>query len=434
MIRILSKKNYLVFCLLYTFFRFLLDNKNERITQYIFFIVSAIYLLSIFIDDYHRFFDNDLIISYLIIISSAISILINKTFDIISLRAILMLTINFVALIIDDPHDIDYKKTFDTIVYLVLFLCVVHNILCIVLMLTDILNLTNTGVFMFGRLKGFTYFSGTGELGLLGLGSSIYFYEKNYNKHNEKTLVVFNLLFALNAVVVILSQSRCSLYSMVFCLIIYIILKHFVDDKQNRLVNVLRTLLCIFVFIIIVYFILYKFKIFYVRKFSLASIERFKIWYSYIMVLMNENIFFGLGPSRYVSVFRNILGSNDINAYVAYFGNTEIGTYIFNTRNYFVDLMPHNEYVRHMVIFGIIGIILIIAFFTNIFIKLIKILKSGIKENSCILYLSIFYFIFPLISGLVENMLSFSNSPRYLENFALFFIIGYINLIHENVN
>ena len=424
---IFSKKNYLIFCLLYTFFRFLLDNRNERITQFLFFTVSILYLLSILYDDYKRFLNKDFIISYLIILFAIISVLANKKIDFISIRAILMLIINFIALIIDDPYDKNYKNTFNIIVNLILALCLIHNILCLILMITDILNLTNTGVFFIGRLKGFTYFSGTGELGLIGLGSSIYYFENNKEKKdNVNFIITCILLFIINIATIVLAQSRCSLYSMVLCILIYMTLKILIEGKKDLILSLAKVLFLFFMFTIILYLVLYKLEIFKIRNFSLASIERLNIWYAYLMVLIRENFLFGLGPTKFVYIFRVFFSSMSLLEYNSYFGNINIAEKVFNQKLFFEELLPHNEYIRHALLFGFVGLMLLFVFIFSVIYKIFKIIISKDIRFLSLCYLFIFYFIFPLISGLVENMLSFSNSPRYIENFTLFFITGYI--------
>ena len=419
----------------YTSFRFLLDNNNERISQIIFFLISVLYLFYRIIDDYRCFIKKEMIISYLIVIFGVVSVIINHIMDFVSIRAILMLIISFIIIVVDDPNDDNYIKTFEIIVFTILLLCSIHSILCIVFSISDAFKITNFGMLLNGRLKGFTYMSGTGEVALIGLGSNIYLFEKiNYDRKNRLFIINLFLLF-FNILAVILAQSRCSLYSMAICLISYFALKYNSNNK-NIFLTIKRLCVFILIFIIcicVIYVVLIQTKIFKPRPFSILSNERLMIWAAYLVVFLKENILFGMGPSRFVYIYRNVLGTNSFQDYINYFNNNDIASFVYKIDNYFADLMPHSEYIRHLVIFGIMGLVCIIFFFTLLFKKLVIMYKNNNEFNQRICYLSIFYVVFPLISGLIENMLSFSNSPRYLECFTIFFITGYIYKFYNEI-
>lgn len=432
--KILSKKNYLLFCLIYTSFRFLLNNNNERITQFVFFAVSLVYLLYRAVDNYRCFIKKEMIISYLIVVLGAISVLVNHMIDMVSIRALLMLVINFIAIIIDDSNDDNYINTFETVVYSILVLCSIHSILCVLFSITDTMKITNLGMIFNGRLKGFTYMSGTGEVALIGLGSNIYLFEKIKYKKTNKLFCINLLLSLINILVIILAQSRCSLYSMYFCLFIYIVMKYIKNNNDKCISKNMITIIIISaVLILSLYFILVQTKIFRLRPFSLISIERVRIWYAYLAAFLKENLLFGMGPSRFVYIYRNVLGNNSLQDYTNYFNNKEVASFVYNTDNYFTDLMPHSEYIRHLVIFGFVGFVCIMTFLILLIKKIIKLYKSNSDWGRLVSYLSVFYVAFPLISGLIENMLSFSNSPRYLESFVIFFIIGYIYKFYNEI-
>ena len=95
----------MAFCLIYISFRFLIDNGTERLTQFIFFTISILYLFNILIDDYKRVLTKDYIIEYLIIIFAIVSICVSKVINFVSIRALLMLVINFIGITVDDVYD-----------------------------------------------------------------------------------------------------------------------------------------------------------------------------------------------------------------------------------------------------------------------------------------------------------------------------------------
>lgn len=423
---ILSKKNYLIFSLLYTSFRFLLDNQNERITQLIFFLVSILYLVAIFLDDYKRFLNKDLVISYLILFFAIISVIINKKIDFVSIRALLMLVINFIGLTVDDLYDKDYFKTIEQIVFLIMLISIIHNVICLAFCVTDILKITSFQIYRDKRLYGLTFVNATGEIALLGIGSIIFFLEKiNYNRNNKLFyFCVFNIF--LNALVSVLTQNRISMYGLPLCVILYIILKIMKEGKIIDISNIIKSIIVIIVVIGILYSILVSLNIFRIRKFSIFSKERVDIWIAYLSVFVRENMVLGLGPGKALQIFREILGNNPVQNYINYFGDKSLASWLCSFNNYFESFMPHNEYLRHMVMFGFVGLALIFVYIFNVIYKLYRIYRYGDSKCAMVCYLSVFYLIFPLISGLVENTFSFTNSPRYFVSFTFFFMVGYI--------
>ena len=411
----------------------MLDNSTERVTQLIFFIISILYLFNAVINDYRRFLTKKYIIEYLIILFAVASICLSKVINFVSIRALLMLVINFIALTIDDLHDRDYFKTIEQIVFLIMLISVIHNVLCLVLCATDILKITNFQIYHDKRLYGFTYVNGTGEIALLGIGSIIFFLEKiNYNRKN-KFFCFYVFAIFLNALVLVLTQNRISMYGLPLCLFIYLILKIHKEKTTFDAVKIIKSVLLMAFIIFIIFVLLVKFNIFYLRKFSIISNERVDIWIAYLLVFIRENIILGLGPGKALQIYRERLGSNPVQNYIDYFGDKSIANWLCSFYNYFESFMPHNEYLRHMVMFGIVGIALIFVYIFNVLRKLYKIYRYGNSKHVMICYLSVFYLIFPLISGCVENTFSFTNSPRYFVTFMFFFMVGYVYKMYNAI-
>lgn len=424
----------MLLCLFYTTIKFFLYIRIERFTQYVFFIISFLYLINIFVDDYKRFLKKEFILPYLMILFAIISILASCNVGLIGIRSIIMFIINFIAITIDDPHDSDYIKTFEYIVLLILIISNVHTILCLIFCVTDILQITSLGVYMENRLHGFAYFNGTGELALLGIGSIVYFFDKaNYNINNK--YFICNIVFTLlHIVVLILTQNRLALYGLILCVIVYFIIKMCKERQQIDLKKYFKYIVFMFAFIAVIYIVLLNFNIFKIRKFSLLSNERVDIWVAFLSVFIRENMLFGLGPDKAVQLFKYTLGNNSLQSYINYFNDYNLAYKIRSISNFFEPFMPHNEFIRHMIMFGLVGTALIIIYVINIFYKLIKVYRNDDRFCSLISYLSVFYIVFPLISGCVENTFSFTNSPRYFINFVFFFVVGYVNKMYDELS
>ena len=403
----------MAFCLIYISFRFLIDNGTERLTQFIFFTISILYLFNILIDDYKRVLTKDYIIEYLIIIFAIVSICVSKV-------------INFIGITVDDVYDKDFFKTIEQIVFLIMLLSIVHNIVCLILCVTDILKITSFQIYRDKRLYGFTYVNGTGEIALLGIGSIIFFLEKiNYNRNNKFFYFGIFAIF-LNALVLVLTQNRISMYGLPLCFFIYLILKICKESMTLNIVKIIKSVFAMVLVISIIFIILVKLKIFHLREFSIISNERVDIWIAYLSVFVRENMVLGLGPGKALQIFREKLGNNPVQNYIDYFGDKKLANWICSFHNYFEPFMPHNEYLRHMVMFGFVGLALIFVYIFNVIYKLYRVYRYGDSKCAMICYLSVFYSIFPLISGLVENTFSFTNSPRYFVSFTFFFMVGYI--------
>lgn len=425
---IFNRINYLCFFVIYLSFRFLLNDGKERITQMIFFMYSFGFLLYRVINKKINIFDRKYFFGYFLVISGLITILINKKIDFIGFRAIAMYIINFILLMnIDDIKDIN--KEIKIIVSLILVLCTLHSVVSFFGFVTDRIGLTNLGFYNYGRLNGIIYLTYTGEIALIGIGSSIYLLSiDKISKY--KLLLILSII--INFVVMFLTQSRCSIYGFVFCLFLLIVLNVYLYGTKKIIINSILYLLAFIIIVSIFVYISARFEIINLRKIGIYSSGRLSLWKAFLAVFEKQNIVFGMGPSRFVEVYRHQLADNGLPAFIDFFKDENLAAVYFKDAKFFTQLLTHSEYLRQLILFGIIGLSIFLLFIIFALKRLGYIIIYLKKRYVQIEYLIIFYFIYPLFSALAENMFSITNSPRHISSFTFFFITPYIISIFIN--
>lgn len=424
---IFNRINYLCFFVIYLSFRFLLNDGKERITQIIFFMYSFVFLLYRIINKKINIFDRKYFFGYFLVISGIITILINKKIDFIGFRAIAMYIINFILLMnIDDIKDIN--KEIKVIVSLILVLCTLHSVVSFFGFVTDRIGLTNLGFYNYGRLNGIVYLTYTGEIALIGIGSSIYLLSGG-KIAKYRLLLILSII--TNFVVMFLTQSRCSIYGFVLCLFLLIVLNVYIYGSKKTVINSILYSLTFIIIVALLVFFSNRFEIINLRKIGIYSSGRVSLWKAFLAVFQKQNIVFGMGPSRFVEVYRYQLADNGLPAFINYFKDENLASIYFKDAKYFTQLMTHSEYLRQLILFGIVGLSIFLVFIMYVF-KHFGYMILCLKKYVQFEYLVVFYVIYPLFSALAENMFSITNSPRHISSFTFFYLTPYIIGIFVN--
>lgn len=430
---IFSRQALLYISTIYVSYRIVLNNDNNRFVQFAFFIYSLIYFVYTIFKDNKILLNKKYIFACLLFCSAIITFLINKTFDAMCIRSLFMIIFNFVILLVCNPNDSKREIVIDfaNFALLVSAIATIYSIVSIAGAITDFFKITNTGFFQFDRLGGITgYSTSTGSMALCAIGCNIFIYfaikQVEIGIFSKRGLLTYIFITSiLQFIVVILCQSRSSMYSMIIGSILTTIFYIYYKGKNNvNTKKIIKGISIGLVTIVILLFVLSRFIT--IRPISFSDSNRFKIWQTFFQLIDKKNLLFGIGPtnfSKLCSEYYHKCLIEQQNLYNAGIVDTE---YVGDVIASIGGRLTHNEYVREIMLFGLVGLGIFITYIVYVFCKQKRIFDIKGKTFNPFILASPILFITPLLEGCVENHFSITNSPRYFETLVFFVFCSFV--------